>query len=114
MLTLQILQIEEPFCCEINQLVLENAETCFGFTFSGVPTDKLEALQGRVCQVIGKLTSGERELDTARMHTIIKHQMLSILNQVSGCGKGAWLIYLAVQACSHMTDCDGHMTSRMP
>ena len=77
-------QIEEPYCCEIEQLVLENAVTCFGFTFCGVPTECMEGLCGRVQEVLAGLCEGRRELDMQRMHTIIKNQMLQILNQVRG------------------------------
>lgn len=81
-----MLQIEEPFCCEIAQLVLENAETCFGFTFSGVPTEKMDGVCGKVEQVMAELSSGRRELDMRRMVTIIKNQILQILNQVRSRG----------------------------
>ncbi len=64
--------------------MLENAETCFGFTFCGAPTGKMEGLRERACQVIRELTNGERELELPRMHAIIKNQILNILNQVSG------------------------------
>ena len=34
-------QVEDPYCSQVSQLVLENTEGCVGFTLSGVPTDKL-------------------------------------------------------------------------
>ena len=77
------IQIEEPFCCEIDQLVLENAETCFGFTFGGVPMEMMSGLCGKVKEVMEGLTQGTRELDRGRMATVIKNQMLQIQNQVS-------------------------------
>lgn len=73
---------EEPFCCEIDQLVFENTVSCFGFTFSGVPTGQMSGLCGRAQEVLVGLADGKQELDIKRMHTIIKNQMLQIVNQV--------------------------------
>lgn len=77
----ELVEIEEPFCCEIEQLVMENAESCFGFTFSGCPVGKISGLCERVGQVMSELGSGSRELEMGRMKTIVKNQMLQILNQ---------------------------------
>ena len=63
-------------------MVLENAETCIGFKFCGVPTEKLGAIAGKVVAVLGSLAGGTRELDVERMTTIIKNKMIDILNQV--------------------------------
>lgn len=74
---------------------MENAESCFGFTFSGCPVGKISGLCERVGQVMSELGSGSRELEMGRMKTIVKNQMLQILNQVrgvararKGCGMG--------------------------
>lgn len=63
---------------------MENSETVFGFTFSGVPTEKLKDLPERVHEVLGGLASGQEEVDMQRMTAIIKKSILQILNNVSG------------------------------
>jgi hypothetical protein len=64
--------------------VLENSETCFGFTFCGVPIEKIARLCGMVDGVMADLGSGQRKLDLTRMTTIVKNQILRIMNQVRG------------------------------
>ena len=66
--------------------MLENAVTCHGFTLTGVPMQQMEGLCDRVVTVLTQLADASKELlDMQRMRTIIKNQMLQILNQVS-CG----------------------------
>ena len=36
-----LVEIEEPYCCDVDVLQLENNVTVFGITLEGVPTEKL-------------------------------------------------------------------------
>ncbi len=36
------IQIDDPFCSEVDQIIVENREVLLGFTLQGVPVDKLE------------------------------------------------------------------------
>lgn len=42
-----LVETEDPFCSSVDQLVLENAESCVGVTLNGVPTDKLGAVKDK-------------------------------------------------------------------
>lgn len=42
-----LVEVDDPFCSDVSQLVLENAETCVGFTLTGVPSDKLGAVKDK-------------------------------------------------------------------
>ena len=42
-----LVEVEDPFCSDVQQLVLENAETCVGFTLPGVPLDKLDKVKDK-------------------------------------------------------------------
>ena len=37
----ELVEVPDPFCSDVHQSVMENAETCVGFTLTGVPTEKL-------------------------------------------------------------------------
>jgi len=76
------LQIDEPFCCDIDQLVLENSETCLGFTFSGVPVEQMQDLCDRVRQVLAELADGKRELEMERMGIIIQKEIIDTFDSV--------------------------------
>lgn len=36
-----LVEIEEPYCCDVDDLQLENNVSVFGITLEGVPTEKL-------------------------------------------------------------------------
>ena len=38
-----LLQIDDPYCSEVDESVLENMETCVGFELSGVPIEKIDS-----------------------------------------------------------------------
>ena len=40
----ELVEVEEPYCSEVDQTVLENSQTCVGFTLCGVPTGRLAEL----------------------------------------------------------------------
>ncbi len=35
-------QIEDPFCSDVDQIIVENRQVLLGFTLQGVPVDKLD------------------------------------------------------------------------
>lgn len=37
----ELVEVEEPFCCDVEEIELENSLSAFGVTLEGVPTDKL-------------------------------------------------------------------------
>jgi len=62
---------------------MENSESAYGFTFEGVPTEKLDELPGKVQKVLKGLACGTEEIDMERMSAIINNHILQIRNNVS-------------------------------
>ena len=42
-----LVEVEEPFCCDVDVLQLENNISVFGITLHGVPTDKLKHVENK-------------------------------------------------------------------
>lgn len=43
----ELVEVEDPFCSDVELLEFENAVTVFGVSLEGVPVDKLSAVEGR-------------------------------------------------------------------
>ena len=66
-------------------MLLEYAESAFGFKFCGVPSEKLGELPLIVHQVLEKLASEQEEVDMQRMTTIIRNDIQQLLSDVCAC-----------------------------
>ena len=42
-----LVEVEPPFCSDVQQLVAENMATCLGFTLHGVPCGQISSVQDR-------------------------------------------------------------------
>ena len=42
-----LVEVSDPFCSDVQQLVLENAVSCVGFTLVGMPTEKLDKVKDK-------------------------------------------------------------------
>lgn len=42
-----LVEVEPPFCSDVQQLVAENKETCLGFTLCGVPSSQINSVQDK-------------------------------------------------------------------
>ncbi|XP_041346924.1 LOW QUALITY PROTEIN: uncharacterized protein C05D11.1-like, partial [Gigantopelta aegis] len=77
-----LVEIEEPYCCDVDVLQLENNVTVFGITLEGVPTEKLVNINIKVKEVLEKLSNGTEEIDVKRMTNILNQRILKVANQV--------------------------------
>ncbi len=43
----ELVEVDDPLCSDVSQEVMENAETCIGFSLTGVSTDKLGTVKDK-------------------------------------------------------------------
>ncbi|XP_011407072.2 PREDICTED: uncharacterized protein C05D11.1-like [Amphimedon queenslandica] len=81
----ELVEIEDPYCSDVDCMELENSVSVFGIAMEGVPYDKLNTVEEKVVSVLQSLSDGSESVDMSRMASILKQRILKILNQVEEC-----------------------------
>jgi Zn-dependent M16 (insulinase) family peptidase len=78
----ELVEIADPFCSKVKPMILENTESCVGFTFNGVPAAKLDELEKKVLSVLEGIGTRKEEMDMSRMRTILRRSVLKVLESL--------------------------------
>ncbi|XP_076436922.1 uncharacterized protein C05D11.1-like [Babylonia areolata] len=75
-------EIEEPYCSQVCQFVIENSVCCFGFNFQNVDSKFLKEISPKLDQVLSGIAEGGETLDMQRMGNILHRRVLDALNSL--------------------------------
>ncbi|XP_023210956.1 uncharacterized protein C3H1.02c-like [Centruroides sculpturatus] len=78
----EFVEIEEPYCSDVNASLIENSQTLISMDFECVLKVQLNNIKPRLLEVLTKLATGEEEFDMKRILTIIHNSKLNILNDI--------------------------------
>eukprot|EP00112_Aurelia_sp_Birch-Aquarium-sp1_P017903 Seg42.13_Seg42.8 transcript_id=Seg42.13_Seg42.8/GoldUCD/mRNA.D3Y31 product="putative protein C05D11.1" protein_id=Seg42.13_Seg42.8/GoldUCD/D3Y31 len=78
----ELVEIEDPFCSDIDYSEMENLETSFYLKASGVPKEKLSLVKERIEKVLDEIASGKAVIDMERMNTVIHREILDGLDKL--------------------------------
>ncbi|PVD22506.1 hypothetical protein C0Q70_18320 [Pomacea canaliculata] len=69
---------------KVHQFVIENSETCFGFNFLSVDSNKLSEVAAKLQELLKKICDGEEAIDMERISNLIHRRVLEALNDIEG------------------------------
>nr|KAG5705771.1 hypothetical protein BaRGS_027430 [Batillaria attramentaria] len=77
-------EIEDPYCSKVYQFIIENSETCFGFSFGNVDKKRLHDIAPKLKELLKKIADGEEKIDMDRIANLIHRRVLDALNTIEG------------------------------
>jgi Zn-dependent M16 (insulinase) family peptidase len=77
-----LVEVDDPYCCDVDSMELENAVSVFGFMMEGVPMDKLSLAETKVMEVLGGFSKGNETFDMERIRNILNQRIVKILDKV--------------------------------
>ncbi|KAK7094598.1 uncharacterized protein C05D11.1-like [Littorina saxatilis] len=75
-------EIEEPYCSQVYQFIIENAETCFGFNFQNVDTAHLKEIAPKLKELLSNIADGKEKIDMERISNLVHRRVLDALNSI--------------------------------
>ncbi|CAD6227691.1 GSCOCG00001371001-RA-CDS [Cotesia congregata] len=81
----EFVEIDDPYCCNVDYYLTENSESMLQLSFSGVPIPKIPLVKNHLTKVLGDiLQSNEVDggIDMPRMATVIHRHQLETLSSL--------------------------------
>lgn len=78
----EFVEIENPFASRVGYNIAENSESLLYISFENVPLDKVDAIHGKLKQVLEKLGKREEKIDMKRMESVLERYILESLSNL--------------------------------
>lgn len=78
----EFVEVDDPFCTNVQNFMIENSETCLALHFENVAINKLENVKSKLLEVLRNIADGKEELDMERIKTLCRRAGLSVLNNL--------------------------------
>ncbi|XP_071830473.1 uncharacterized protein C05D11.1-like [Apostichopus japonicus] len=75
-------EINDPYCSNVRNSVIEATESCIYLKFYNVPKAKLHHVKERLFQTLGNLADGTESMDMSRMKSVVHRKILDALNSM--------------------------------